>query len=173
LAIAFLILHSLRRQRLREGYPRTVLSAEESSRKLQNEEQEYVKEIEATFTETEVFHFVKTFKPMMSSGLPLSKSVVVRMMAVSILMRRRAEVLVMDCLDPQLDLRVLIRECEEAIQESCIAWRGWHGSTADLLLEARKSSLFRYVFERVHPWYQLGSLDENDLIALLARSSMM
>lgn len=150
-----------------------MLSAEETSRKLQNEEQEYVKEIEATFTDTEVSHFVKTFKPMMSSGLPLSKSVVLRMMAVSILMRRRAEVLVMDCLNPQLDLRILIRDCEEAIQESCIAWRGWHGSTADLLLEARKSSLFTFIFERVHPGYQLGSLDENVLIALLGRSSVM
>ena len=130
-------------------------------------------EIESTFTDAEVFHFIKTFKPMMSAGMPLSKSVVLRMIAVSILMKRRVEVLVEDCLEPQHELQNLIAQCEEAIQESSIAWRGWHGSIAELLVEARASSLFICIFERVHPSYDLASLDEDTFIALLVGSSVM
>ena len=164
---------SLNDQRLREGYPRNVVDAEERRRKLREEERSYVAEIESTFTDSEVSHFVKTFKPMMSAGIPVSKSVVLRMIAVSILMKRRVEVLVDDCLEPQHELQNLISQCEEAIQESSIAWRGWHGSTTDLLVEARKSSLFNCIFERVHPSYDLASLDEDKFIALLVGSSVM
>jgi len=159
-------------QRLREGYPRKTVSAEEAQRKLQQEELQYVTEVESSFTYAEVLHFVKTFRPMMSSVLPLSKSLVLRMIAVSILMKARADSLVIeDDREPQDNLHRLITQCDETIQDSCVAWRGWHGSYEDLLLEARKSFLFRYIFEKVHPNRQLETLGVTSFVPFLGGRS--
>lgn len=130
---------------------------------------EYVQTISGKCAAEDILRVVRTYRPFMSPTYDMPKDTVVRTIAIFVLMKHISCRLLSQCNDrgnrSQLD--DLNKECDSGIQEGSECLKLQHGTGVNLLHEARQSSLFKCIFERVHPRYQLSSLDETAFTGLL------
>ena len=166
-------------QRLREGYPRRTISPNKREQRLLANEQKYIRELECTCTAGEVESCIKKFTPIMSSAWSPSKVTIIRVLAVFVLMQHwTKQLLLADCASYQperLHLISLVGNCRQGIQKSCNYWNLYHGSTKDLIQEANKSSIFKYICERVYGSRHVleESHDENSFMGLVLDGRMV
>ena len=127
---------------------------------MEQEEQECVAEL-ATFTAEEVQSFIKTYRPMLTGAQSPPREAMLRLIAVALLLKRRATSLRDEFLNLRddesfndngattVDLQALVKNCADIIRKGCDAWLSWHGTFDEMLEYANKSNLFQNTFSRV------------------------
>lgn len=160
-------------QRLRERYPRIALSEAEAEKRLRLETAEYVDELD-TFTAKEVDHFVKTYSSILSRSPPPQKQIILRIIAVAMLLRRRAKSIqiefygvgaeesICDNGVRNLDMEMLVQGYDQLIRDACHLWENYHGSYFDMHRDAMASDLCCLAFSKIWPQDSLERLTHTE-----------
>lgn len=155
--------------RLREKYPRVSLDEAESERRLLVETCEYADELN-TFTAAEVDHFIKSYSPILSWNPPPTKKILIRIIAVTMLLKDRAATIHKEFLGLRddesicdngvrdLDMGLLLNKYDQMLQSACHLWENHYGSFQDMCREAKECDLFLVAFSKVWPQDSLDSL---------------
>lgn len=154
------------------------MSPESRSEKLLAEEEEYVTSLYERCLSSGILWFVRTYKPVVSSGSnSFSKDLVFHVLVMFYFMKHRACLLQAsnDPDVPQYGWAPLIAQCHDGIEQGFQLWTRYYGSPEDLFRKARdrgSSTLFPCVFSKTNPGISLDSLDVKSFLELFLEGDL-